>query len=256
MKVMIHACPQRMWYVEEFLAPELERQGADRVDIWCDRERKGNLRACMEAFASCGTEGTGGLGLRPSGGGPHPPPSGAPSPGGKARTGERPAEDGTWHIQDDVLLCRDFVERCRQHDEGVVYGFCNVEFTDDPLQTGRVSVEDAWHSFQCVRIPDAYARECAAWLDGPGRTSGLYPVWIRSGKMDDDVFRTFLRDQHSRETVENLKPNLVDHVDWIIGGSILSPWRGHIARAYYWDDEDLVRELQEAVKGKVRYFDQ
>lgn len=220
MKVMIHACPQRMWYVEEFLAPELERQGADEVEIWNDTERKGNLRACMEAFTS--------------------------------RTGE----DGTWHIQDDVLLCRDFVERCRQHDEGVVYGFCNLEFTDDPLQTGRVSVEDAWHSFQCVRIPDAYARECAAWLDGPGRTSGLYPVWIRSGKMDDDVFRTFLRDQHSRETVENLKPNLVDHVDWIIGGSILSPWRGHIARAYYWDDEDLVRELQEAVKGKVRYFDQ
>ena len=59
MKIMIHACPQRMWYVEEFLAPELERQGADRVDIWCDREGKGNLRACMEAFASCGVEGTG-----------------------------------------------------------------------------------------------------------------------------------------------------------------------------------------------------
>lgn len=220
MKVLIHACPRRLWYVEEFLLPELERQGADEIEIWNDVERKGNLRACMESFAA------------------------------------REGDGGTWHIQDDVLLCRDFVERCRQHDEGVVYGFCNVEFTDDPLQTGRVSVEDAWHSFQCLRIPDAYARECAAWLDGPGMTSGLYPIWIRSGKMDDDVFRTFLLDQHGRETVENLAPNLVEHVDWIIGGSILSPWRGHIARAYYWDDESLVSELQEAVKGKVQYFDQ
>lgn len=220
MKVLIHACPRRMWYVEGFLIKELESQGADKVEIWNDAEGKGNLRACMEAFAS--------------------------------RTGD----GGTWHIQDDVLLCRDFVERCRQHDEGVVYGFCNEKFTDDPLQTGRVSVEDAWHSFQCLRIPDAYARECAAWLEGPGMTSGLYQIWIRSGKMDDDVFRTFLLDQHGRETVENLAPNLVEHVDWIIGGSILSPWRDHIARAYYWDDEELVNELQEAVKGKVQYSDQ
>lgn len=217
MKVLIHACPQRMWYVEAFLAPELERQGADEVEIWNDTEGKGNLRACMEAFAS--------------------------------RTGD----GGTWHIQDDVLLCRDFVERCRKHDEGVVYGFCCEQFTDDPAKVGRVPVKDAWHSFQCVRIPDAYARECAAWLEGPGRTSGMYPIWIKSGKMDDDVFRTFLTDRHGSETVENLGPNLVEHVDWIVGGSVLSPWRGYLARAHFWDDEDLVRELQEAVKGKVQY---
>lgn len=215
--VLIHAYPKRMWYVEGFLVPELERQGADKIEIWNDTEGKGNLRACMESFAS--------------------------------RTGD----GGTWHIQDDVLLCRDFVERCRQHDEGVVYGFCNVQFTDDPYQTGRVSVEDAWHSFQCVRIPDSYARECAAWLDGPAKTVAHYPLWIKSGKMDDDVFRTFLLNEHSRETVENLKPCLVEHVDWIIGGSILSPWRGFIARAHWWTDERLVEELQETVKGKVQY---
>ena len=218
MKVLIHAYPKRMWYVEGWLVPELERQGADEIEIWNDTEGKGNLRACLESFA--------------------------------ARTGD----GGTWHIQDDVLLCRDFAQRCREHDEGVVYGFCNVQFTDDPAQTGVVSVEDAWHSFQCLRIPDAYARECAAWFEGPGRTSGLYPIWISSGKMDDDMFRTFLLDQHGRETVENLRPNLVEHVDWIIGGSILSPWRGYIARAHFWDDEELVRELKESVRGHVQYI--
>ena len=217
MKVLIHACPRRIWYVAGFLVPELKRQGADGIEIWNDAEGKGNLRSFLDSCA--------------------------------ARTGD----GGTWHIQDDVLLCRDFVERCRAHDEGVVYGFCNEQFTDDPAQTGTVSVEDAWHSFQCIRIPDAYARECAAWFEGIGRTSGLYPLWIRSGKMDDDMFRTFLIDRHGRETVENLKPNLVEHVDWIVGGSILSPWRGYIARAYWWDDEDLVRELKESVKGHVVY---
>jgi hypothetical protein len=45
-----------------------------------------------------------------------------------------------------------------------------------------------------------------------------------------------------------MKPNLVEHVDWIVGGSILSPWRGYLARAEYWDDEDLVEELKTEVK--------
>ena len=218
MKVMIHACPIRMWYVEGFLVPELERQGADSIEVFCDEKGLGNLRACMAAFASCSGDG------------------------------------GTWHIQDDVLLCRDFVERCRQHDNGVVYGFANESFTDDVHQAGVVSVEDAWHSFQCVRIPDSYARECAEWLDGPGKTHTLYHLWISSGKMDDSVFRNFLIDRHGRETVENLAPNLVEHVDWIVGGSVLHPWRGHLARAYWWDDEELVEELRKDVRGKVQFL--
>ncbi len=38
MTVLIHACPKRMWYVEGFLLPELERQGADEVEVWNDTE--------------------------------------------------------------------------------------------------------------------------------------------------------------------------------------------------------------------------
>ena len=217
-KVLIHAYPKRMWYVDGFLVPELRRQGADEIEVWNDVELKGNQVACMESFAA------------------------------------RKGDGGTWHIQDDVLLCRDFVERCRQHDDGVVYGFCNVQFTDDPAQTGRVSVEDCWHSFQCVRIPDEYARDCAEWFwNGNGKNMDYYPFWIRSGKMDDSIFRTFLLDQHPDIYVENLKPNLVEHVDYIVGGSVLYPWRGHLARAHYWDDEELVEQLKKDVKGKVVY---
>ena len=216
MKILIHACPQRMWYVQEFLAPALQAQGADEIEIWNDSEGRGNLASCMASFA--------------------------------ARTGD----GGTWHIQDDVLPCRDFVERCRQNDEGVVYGFCNEQFTDDPQQIGTVPVEDAWHSFQCVRIPDAYARACAAWLENEGRAHEHYEIWIRSGRMDDSVFRSWLIETHGRETVRNLKPNLVEHVDWIVGGSILSPWRGYLTRAFYWDDEELVQALRRRVRARVQ----
>ena len=218
MQILIHACPARMWYVDGFLVPELRRQGAEHIEIWNDTAGKGNLRACMESFAA------------------------------------RQGDGGTWHLQDDVLICRDFVRRAREHDSGVVYGFCCEAFTDDPEMTGRVPVEDAWHSFQCVRIPDAYARGCAEWLAGAGRNHPDYPKWIRSGSMDDSVFRAYLLSEHERETVENLAPCLVEHVDWIIGGSVLHPWRGFLARAEYWEDEELVQELKRAVKGKVQYI--
>ena len=33
MEIMIHAVPERMWYVEEFLIPSLEAQGADRIRV-------------------------------------------------------------------------------------------------------------------------------------------------------------------------------------------------------------------------------
>ena len=216
MKVLIHACPQRMWYVEGFLMPMLRDQGAEKVDVFVDKVGLGNLEACMQAFSHC--EGHG----------------------------------GTWHIQDDVLPCRDFVQRCREYEsDGVVYGFCNEQFRDDPEKTGRVQAPDAWHSFQCVRIPDDYARECAGWFYTNGwHKSTLTELAILNGmrKGDDTFFREFMLMCHGRESVTNAKPNLVEHVDWIVGGSILSPWRGFLTRAYYWDDESLVDDLKQQIK--------
>ena len=92
MRILIHAVPERMWYVNEFLVPSLEAQGADNIEIWNDTEHQGNLAACMESFAT------------------------------------RKGDGGTWHLQDDVLICRNFVERCRDLDDGIVFGFCCRNF--------------------------------------------------------------------------------------------------------------------------------
>lgn len=215
MKILIHACPQRMWYVEKILMPMLKVQGAEDVGIWCDTERRGNLTACMDSFA--------------------------------ARTGT----GGTWHLQDDVLPCRDFVQRCSELDEGVVYGFTCGAFGDSLQQTGRVYAPDVWHSFQCVRIPDAYARECAEWYaSGEWRKAGDPDLFALQDLNlgDDSFFRTFLQIRHGREQFTNAAPNLVEHVDWLVGGSVLSPWRGFLARSALWDDHG---EL-EALKHEIR----
>ena len=220
MRVMIHAVPQRMWYVEEFLLPALCEQGMDMTDVTVrvDSEGLGNLESCMRAFEAC--EGDG----------------------------------GTWHLQDDVLIARDFVERCRGHDFGVVYGFCCRQFNDNPRITGEVYMPDAWHSFQCVRIPDAYARDCAAWYrsrawetESPSDELGILESH-RSG--DDTFFREYLLCRHGPETAFNMKPNLVEHVDTLLGGSIVNVWRRSFARSALWDDEELVEDLRRAIKSK------
>ena len=188
MKILIHACPPRMWYVEEFLVPILCAQGAEDIEIWNDTEGKGNLEACMEAFES------------------------------------REGDGGTWHIQDDVLPCRDFVKRCSEFDAGVVFGFACRNFNDNVGAWGRVYTPDAWNSFQCVRIPDPLARECAAWFrDGSWQLSPSpeLPILVKLGKGDDTMFHEFLQDRHWDAQVVNLRPNLVEHIDWLLGGSVL-----------------------------------
>ena len=213
MNVLIHACPKRMHYVENFLVPSLQKQGVE-PEVWNDSAGYGNLISCVQSFA--------------------------------ARTGDR----GTWHIQDDVLVCRDFVERCEKLEQGIVaYGFCNEQFTDDPLQSGKVHQPDAWHSFQCVYIPDAYAREYAEWFETEAKHDRSLAWMVATGRMDDTLFTTFMERRHPRDMVLNIKPNLVEHVDYSIGGSILRPWRGYRALAYYWDDKELVDELIEAIKN-------
>ena len=216
MKILIHACPKRLWYVEDFLIPNLLDQGADSVAIWNDETGLGNLAACMESFRQIRGHG------------------------------------GTWHLQDDVLPCRDFVARCREYEsDGVVYGFTCGAFGDDLSQTGRVYAPDVWHSFQCIRIPDEYARECAEWYFSGAWKADADPDLFALKDLnqgDDSFFRAFLQTRHGRERFTNVAPNLVDHVDWLIGGSVLSPWRAFVARSALWDDhgelEDLKREIR------------
>lgn len=220
MKFLIHACPQRMWYVEEYLIPSLLAQGAEisEVEIWNDAERKGNLIACMESFAA------------------------------------REGDGGTWHLQDDVLLCSDFVERCRTLDEGLVYGFACRNFGDRLEAGGTVYAPDAWNSFQCVRIPDPWARDCAAWVFSEDWRSESpcpeLPMLWKINQGDDTFFHEFMACRHGGEIVENVRPNLVEHVDWLIGGSSLQQWRDYLARAEFWVEPALVDELRERLRAR------
>lgn len=220
MRIMIHACRERQWYVDEFLVPELRRQGLNPC-VWLDIERVGNLAACMEAFAAC--EGDG----------------------------------GTWHLQDDVLPARDFGERVKAIGDGpkVVCGFVNELAGPNCNIRGEAYIPDMWYSFPCTYIPDALARECAEWYFSGAYKIEAMPeaITLADDKRGDDYFfREFMELHHGGEAVVNLTPCLVEHVDFLVGGSVVSPFRGFRARAVYWDDEALVDELKERIQARKR----
>lgn len=207
MQVLIHAVPKRMWYVNEFLVPSLKAQGIE-PRIYVDTEKRGNLNACLDSFWN--THGD------------------------------------CWHLQDDVLIARDFAERAAKVT-GAANGFCHIRSGDKPECVGKVYAPDFWNGFPCVRVPDSYHQEYVDWVVNAHHDSWS-DILIRQGRGDDFLFKSFLQDRHGEEMVTNI--SLVEHIDWLIGGAVVGAWRGYICRSDLWDDEELVQELKRKIKAR------
>ena len=184
-KYVIHACPDRMWYVNGYLIPSMKEQGINEIMVKCDKGHYGCLENCMQAFM------------------------GMYGPG------------GAWHMQDDVLVCRNFKERTEEFKSGIVCGFV-FEYDEWLKYTGTVTPEHMWWSFPCIYIPNELARECAKWFYTEARKNPKYEFYLKSGKYDDYFFLEFLKERYPKYQVLNLKPCLVDHVDYLIGGSVVN----------------------------------
>ena len=211
MNYMIHLTPKREWYVENYLIPSMLAQGIARseISLYNDTKGEGNLKACMNAFSQVPDD-----------------------------------ESGTWHLQDDVIICSDFKERTQAYDKGLVCGFSSKMYDGDS-QTGNVSVWEMWFSFPCIRIPNQYALECSKWVTKYVIGNPVYRNYWEKGVNDDWMFRQYLRQFHMKERAINLAPNLVDHIDYLITGL---GKRSEPCRSQYWEDEDLVTELEEKLK--------
>lgn len=210
MKVMIHAVPKRLWYVDRFLVPSLIAQGISPV-IYCDHAGRGNLGACLDSF--------------------------------RTMRGE-----GTWHIQDDVIISRRFAEQAKANDTGVCNGFCRTAWEDDPNTSGEVYAPDLWHSFQCVRIPDDMARDFVKWVETAQHDSWT-EILMKQNRGDDYIFRDYFLTVHGRETVRNIAPNMVDHVDYLLGGSAVHGAHDLYRRSDLWEENGLVEELEKKIKS-------
>lgn len=218
MHIMIHACPQRRWYVDEFLVPSLFEQGLPEsdVEVYEDTAGRGCLQSTIISFTLCGKR-----------------------------------EGGTWHLQDDVILARDFVKRAEENDDGLVCGYGNQQFGPYIGMAGNVPVIFHWWSFPCIRIPNHMAREFAEWCHTEAQCREQYRSCFMRNNGDDSLFRDWVVDKYPYIHVTNMKPNLVDHIDYLIGGSTVTNYREHPARAFYFEDRDLVDELADKLATRA-----
>ena len=220
MRIIIHACPSRMWYVENFLSPALEAQGIDPGDVlvWNDEEGRGNLFSFAESCRYLG--GFAG---------------------------------GTWHLQDDVVVSRDFAERARaleaEYPDKVICGFCFPVGNMEVNCRGRVPVPMMWWSFQCIYIPNALAGGFARWFLEDAQFWGRYREKVEDRKHDDWFFKEYMMFLHKDETVECVVPNLADHIDYLIGGTVLTPLRARkVNHGVYWAEPETVEALAKALE--------
>lgn len=222
MKYMIHSCNQRQWYVDQYLYPSLLKQGIPKEDIsvYPDVNKLGNLEAFIHS-----TE--------------------------RSFIADSP-EEFTWHLQDDVIISSHFREESLRHTEyDIVCGFI-CQYDEGRKPGVGIASKDMWYSFPCIKIKNTLLLEFAEWIRFEINRGSLFvQMWVRQKKGDDFVFRTFLEIQHPNLPILNLAPNIVDHIDYILGGSIVNRTRGSSdVRSIYWEEPELVKTLEKEILHK------
>jgi len=211
-RYLIHCYKDRRWYVDKYLIPSMLKQDIDESDIEVF-EDDGTL-GCLEAFVqSC---------LKCKG-------------------------KGTWHLQDDIIISSQFKRWTEEYAEDrVVCGFCSRYCDKKPV--GLVCPNMMWYSFPCIYIPDSIAKEFADWYYAEAIYSPEYKNFISKRKFDDDVFMKYLQKYHAGDSVLNLTPNLVNHIDYLLGGSIVNPNRkNNIVLSEYWDEPELLKYWEDTI---------
>ena len=220
MVVMIHSCNKRLWYVRDFLIPDLSAQGAETI-LWNDDEGKGCLKSWV---SSC-------LWICehfPNGG-------------------------GIWHLQDDVLIVSDFMDRIKEMPQDIV---CNGFVYSDPAnerlkticnKTGIQKVNDYWFSFPCCYVPNKYIYGFVDWFYQDVLRAGKYANKVQAGLYDDFFFWQYMKINHKNDYVLNVVPNLVQHVDYLLGGSVANEKKHMRKPACYWVEPEREKDLERRV---------
>ena len=218
MKYMIHSCNKRLWYVKKYLIPSMLEQGIKLEDIilWNDFFSVGNQQSW---YNSC-----------------------------KYIKLCEPLNKGMWHLTDDVIISHNFYPRTKRvpNNLNIRCGFVTHKFNprNKPF-TGVQPLSKCWRSFPCIYIPNQYAAEFVDWYDKVVIQEKQFQKEYEGGNDDDTLFLACLGQLHPAIRTINLAPCLVDHIDYLIGGSVLFDRKNEIHRACYLSDADkiLVNEL-------------
>ena len=216
---MIHTCYKRLWYVEKYLIPSMVKQGILKEDIivWKDKQKSGNLESFVRSM--------------------------------KWIAENQPHKDGIWHLQDDIAISKQFKDLTEKYNNGISAGFCNqISDGGNVNMMGKVPYNMAWFSFQCIRIPNCYAGEFVDWYRTDVVPNKRFEELRSEGKNDDALFKRFIWEKHPYETCNNFIPNIVEHIDYLIGGSVINKQREGTRKAYWFEEPKIIEELEKSLK--------
>ena len=212
-KYLIHACPSRMWYVEKYLIPSMTDQGIDpdNILVYNDEKHLGNLHAYLDAAKLVMNN-----------------------------------PEGTWHLQDDIVISSKFREVTEYYNFPVVCGFCNSYSIPKP---GFGPAEMMWYSFPCTRILNSILKEFVEWMKRP-EVHEEFKIYYDAGKFDDSFFRYFMIKERPETVCLNLVPNIVENVDDLLGGSLANQGRAQSIniKATYFDEPEVVEKLRKQIE--------
>lgn len=216
---MIHTCESRFWYIKDFLLPSMLKQGiqADNILVYRDKNRIGNLRAWVD---SCNRLAV------------------------KSRYAKI---EQVWHLQDDVVISKDFKKITEElADNDIVCGFtCGYE-TQPEVGKFKIAEHKMWYSFPCINIATYLTTEFANWANCNLWQSQHFKEAVKRGNCDDLIFREWLYDNYPNLDEINLNPNIINHIDSWLGGSICNQQRDpeKDTTALFWEDKGELAELK------------
>jgi hypothetical protein len=216
---LIHTCNQRFWYVKEYLIPSMMLQGipADNIFVYRDYNEIGNLRAFID---SCNKN---------------------------VQQCEKNGISGVWHLQDDIIVSNDFAQKTQLYDNGLVCGFTCAYDKQPEEGFFQLYQQKMWYSFPCMRIPTSVLRAFVDWANVNLWQSKYFKSWVKRNKADDMIFKEWLYDNYPDMTHHNLAPNIVNHIDKYLGGSVVNTQRDkdQDTMSIFWEDNG---ELQNVMK--------
>lgn len=221
---LIHCSNERFWYVKEYLIPSMMLQGipAQNIFVYRDYNNIGNLRAfvdsCNRASYQCQNKGI----------------------------------EGLWHLQDDVIISDDFCKKTQLYDNGIVCGFtCNYDKTPEDGYF-QLCEQKMWYSFPCIRIPTNILTDFVSWANLNLWQSKYFKSLIRRNNSDDLVFREWIYDNYPSTKHLNLAPNIVNHIDKYLGGSICNKQRDpeQDTMSIFWEDKGELQNFKNFILDK------
>lgn len=207
-RYLIHTCPKRIWYVREFLIPSMLEQGIsdDDILVYNDEDRDGQLVSFLKSYELIkGTD--------------------------------------TWHLQDDIIISKNFRKIAEERKEEIVCGFCNSYSKQQP---GRTNAYNMWYSMPCIRISDRVFSGFYEWMYRQ-EIRKKFRHYFMENKHDDVLLQAYVRENCPQMVVYNVAPNMVNHIDHLIGGSLINQTRDKSTQeimSSYWDEPELLVDIE------------